>query len=292
MSRPKESLFGLVAGMASLYTANKARKLSHVPSETKVQKNIYHVLHNDMSGIEDQMRILSSEIKSNTIHQNNLLSTIQTSSCFTIQGLVNIFHSVENLSQQQWEVLNFMNEMDRKEEVLGTLRMFLFNVEKELERIEILFKTFPEFSFLMMQDLEHLFLSKKISQDKFKRMPIEEFRWANSVMENVTQQSNLLARRIQHNPVQYENALELREKINKIAESEEQLARISENMKKLRTDYSMPRASRNHMLSNYRYTQSKLEKEIPEYWEKIMDFIPNNQSNTDLIDKGLEDSDL
>ena len=143
--------------------------------------------------------------------------------------------------------------MDRKEEVLGTLRMFLFNVEKELERIEILFKTFPEFSFLMMQDLEHLFLSKKISQDKFKRMPIEEFRWANSVMENVTQQSNLLARRIQHNPVQYENALELREKINKIAESEEQLARISENMKKLRTDYSMPRASRNHMLSNYRY---------------------------------------
>ena len=292
MSRPKESLFGLVTGLASLYTANKARKLSHVPSETKVQNNIYHVLYNDMSGIEDQMRILSSEIKSNTIHQNNLLSTIQTSSYFTIQGLVNIFHSVENLSQQQWEVLNFMNEMDRKEEVLGTLRMFLFNVEKELEKIEILFKTFPEFSFLMMQDLEHLFLSKKISQDKFKRMPIEEFRWANSVMENVTQQSNLLARRIQHNPVQYENALELREKINKIAESEEQIARISENIKKLRTDYSMPRASRNHMLSNYKYTQSKLEKEILGYWENIMDFIPNNQSNTDLIDKGLEESDL
>jgi len=28
MSRPKESLFGLVAGMASIYTANKARKLN------------------------------------------------------------------------------------------------------------------------------------------------------------------------------------------------------------------------------------------------------------------------
>ena len=293
MTRPKESLFGLVAGMASIYTANKARKLNLSSTTNNVQNNIYHILHNDMSGVENQLESLSDEIRSNLIQQNNVLSTIQTSSCLTIQGLVDIFHSIEDLAQQQWEVLNFMNEMDRKEEVLGTLRMFLFNVEREIKKIDTMFNSHPEFSFLMMQDLEYLFLSKKITQDKFKRMHIDEFRWANSVMENVSKQSEILTRRIQHNPTKFQNAVKLRETINEIAESEAQIARISENLSKFEgVDEIILGIENINRRSNLRRALSKIEKEIEEYWKAIIEFLPSYQSNTNLLDDNLTNSDL
>ena len=293
MTRPKESLFGLVAGMASIYTANKARKLNLSSTTNNVQNNIYHILHNDMSGVENQLESLSDEIRSNLIQQNNVLSTIQTSSCLTIQGLVDIFHSIEDLAQQQWEVLNFMNEMDRKEEVLGTLRMFLFNVEREIKKIDTMFNSHPEFSFLMMQDLEYLFLSKKITQDKFKRMHIDEFRWANSVMENVSKQSEILTRRIQHNPTKFQNAVKLRETINEIAESEALIARISENLSKFEgVDEIILGIENINRRSNLRRALSKIEKEIEEYWKAIIEFLPSYQSNTNLLDDNLTNSDL
>jgi hypothetical protein len=293
MTRPKESFFGLVAGMASIYTANKARKLNQSSTTNNTQNNIYHVLHNDMSGVENQLESLSDEIRSNLIQQNNVLSTIQTSSCLTIQGLVDIFHSIENLAQQQWEVLNFMNEMDRKEEVLGTLRMFLFNVEREIKKIDTMFSSHPEFSFLMMQDLEYLFLSKKITQDKFKRMHIDEFRWANSVMENVSKQSEILTKRIQHNPTKFQNAVKLRETINEIAESEAQIARISENLSKFEgVDEIILGTEKINRRSNLRRALSRTEEEIEEYWKAIIEFLPSYQSSTNLLDDNLTNSDL
>jgi hypothetical protein len=293
MTRPKESFFGLVAGMASIYTANKARKLNQSSTTNNTQNNIYHVLHNDMSGVENQLESLSDEIRSNLIQQNNVLSTIQTSSCLTIQGLVDIFHSIENLAQQQWEVLNFMNEMDRKEEVLGTLRMFLFNVEREIKKIDTMFSSHPEFSFLMMQDLEYLFLSKKITQDKFKRMHIDEFRWANSVMENVSKQSEILTKRIQHNPTKFQNAVKLRETINEIAESEAQIARISENLSKFEgVDEIILGTEKINRRSNLRRALSRAEEEIEEYWKAIIEFLPSYQSSTNLLDDNLTNSDL
>jgi hypothetical protein len=293
MTRPKESFFGLVAGMASIYTANKARKLNQSSTTNNTQNNIYHVLHNDMSGVENQLESLSDEIRSNLIQQNNVLSIIQTSSCLTIQGLVDIFHSIENLAQQQWEVLNFMNEMDRKEEVLGTLRMFLFNVEREIKKIDTMFSSHPEFSFLMMQDLEYLFLSKKITQDKFKRMHIDEFRWANSVMENVSKQSEILTKRIQHNPTKFQNAVKLRETINEIAESEAQIARISENLSKFEgVDEIILGTEKINRRSNLRRALSRTEEEIEEYWKAIIEFLPSYQSSTNLLDDNLTNSDL
>jgi hypothetical protein len=246
-----------------------------------------------MSGVENQLESLSDEIRSNLIQQNNVLSTIQTSSCLTIQGLVDIFHSIENLAQQQWEVLNFMNEMDRKEEVLGTLRMFLFNVEREIKKIDTMFSSHPEFSFLMMQDLEYLFLSKKITQDKFKRMHIDEFRWANSVMENVSKQSEILTKRIQHNPTKFQNAVKLRETINEIAESEAQIARISENLSKFEgVDEIILGTEKINRRSNLRRALSRTEEEIEEYWKAIIEFLPSYQSSTNLLDDNLTNSDL
>ncbi len=92
------------------------------------------------------------------------------------------------MSEQTWDVLAALNEMDRKEEVLGTLRLFLIEIEEEIDRINLISESFPEFSFAILDEVHNLFVENDVSIEKFKRMSsVDDIKWAKNVIRNFEQ---------------------------------------------------------------------------------------------------------
>jgi len=105
-----------------------------------------------------------------------------------ISGLLIIKSEIEKLSEQTWDILNVMSEIDRKEEVLGTLRLFLIEVEEELERILELSSIYPEFAAAILDELMAMFIDNNVSIDKFKRMKsVDDIKWAKKIIREVNE---------------------------------------------------------------------------------------------------------
>ena len=160
--RPKESIFGLITGGLDIYSANKIRKLgSEFASVSQKIEAVNQAILREISNVE-QLQIA------------------------TIAELYNVGTELQNLSQSSWEILNALEKEDRRQETLGTMKLFLIGVEEELQSIKEIAKNHLVYATYMSEELRRMFRSKKVSIEHFKRMPsTADIKWAKSVIDDV-----------------------------------------------------------------------------------------------------------
>lgn len=179
MGRPKSS----TAGLADLFlTVYNSRKLSKYNKQIKLQDE---TLELQAARLDSKMDLIYQSV--NMGNQIAMQSTMLMAQG-TITGLLTLTAEVEKLSEQTWNVLSVMNEIDQKEEILGTLRLFLIEIEEEIERLNILKIDFPEFTAAILDEINLLFIENNVSIDKFKRMnSVEDIKWAKQVIREFEQ---------------------------------------------------------------------------------------------------------
>jgi len=179
MGRPKSS----TAGLADLFlTVYNSRKLSKYKKQIKLQDE---TLELQAARLDSKMDLIYQSV--NMGNQIAMQSTMLMAQG-TITGLLTLTAEVEKLSEQTWNVLSVMNEIDQKEEILGTLRLFLIEIEEEIERLNILKIDFPEFTAAILDEINLLFIENNVSIDKFKRMnSVEDIKWAKQVIREFEQ---------------------------------------------------------------------------------------------------------
>jgi len=189
MSRPKSSGAGLVDLVLSAYNSRTLRQHSSALSTNN--QTLEHI-QAGMEFTHDYIEHIDSKI--DLLNQNQMATTLiaiqnslQTQEVIT--GLVGIKSEVEKLSNNTWSILAKMNDFERKEEILGTMRLFLIEIEEELERIEVLSHDYPVFASVLYEDLHNLIVRNEVTIDKFKRMHnVDDIKWAKSVILTVHRQ--------------------------------------------------------------------------------------------------------
>jgi hypothetical protein len=189
MSRPKSSGAGLVDLVLSAYNSRTLRQHSSALSVNN--QTLGHIqvgvefTHDYLGHIDSKIDLLNqNQMETALIAIQNSLQTQEV-----ITGLVGIKSEVEKLSNNTWSILAKMNDFERKEEILGTLRLFLIEVEEELERIEEISHDYPVFSSVLSEDLHNLIVRNEVTIDKFKRMHnVDDIKWAKSVIRTVHRQ--------------------------------------------------------------------------------------------------------
>ena len=179
MARPKSSTGGLADLFLTIYNS---RKISNL---TKQNSQIGVSIDSQFGHLDSKMDLIFQSFNHTTeaMIQSNMVMAQGT-----ITGLVTLTSEVQRLSEQTWDVLAALNEMDRKEEVLGTLRLFLIEIEEEIDRINLLSESFPEFSFAILDEVHNLFVENDVSIEKFKRMSsVDDIKWAKNVIRNFEQ---------------------------------------------------------------------------------------------------------
>lgn len=171
MGRPKSS----VAGLGTLgLTALNSRKLTKMKREFAAIQDAHT---NNMEYIGHELR---------NIRDLHLAS---------FAGLATLSNQITDLSKTSWEILDYIKEKDRKEEVLGYLKLLLINLEEEIERINGLSEDYPEYALLLIENLDALIEGEGLELERFKSMPPSDIKWAKSILDSIgTLHRNLFTR--------------------------------------------------------------------------------------------------
>jgi len=159
MARPKESTFGLITGG---YNTLKIRKLG------------------------SEFDSISKKIERNSSLTLSAIQTVTDLQIATLSGLHNINLELDNLSKSSWKILDELRREDLRQEVLGTLKVFLINVEEQINFIKQTYENYPVWGTYMAEELKKMFNSKGVTIEHFKRMPsTKDIKWAKSVIDEV-----------------------------------------------------------------------------------------------------------
>lgn len=162
MSRPKSPYVGL--GTFALAAIN-TRKLSKMRNEFE--------------------RIDSNQVNS-LRYVGEQLQSVRDLHVASLAGFSSLSIQLTELSKSSWEILEFLQYKDRREDILGNLKLFLINTEEELTRINKLAEDYPEYALLLASNLHTLLDEKGVRIEHFKRMPsTNDIKWAKSVLDSV-----------------------------------------------------------------------------------------------------------
>lgn len=172
MARPKSSVIGFIdLGITGL-NSRKIKKVS------------------------ESIKGLSTEMYNSNRRIESSLEEIRKAQIAGLYGLVGLHSSLQKLDQTQSEILQEMKRQDRMEDELGNLKIFLIQVEEELERITSISSDYLEYAAMLAQDLEKSLLANEITISRFKRLDKDDIKWAKVVIQNVSTTARDLMNRL------------------------------------------------------------------------------------------------
>ena len=159
----KESTYGLITGAGALYSAAKVRKLGK-----------------DLSNFRSSVQ--------NGLNANfNAIRSVAELQVATMSGLANLSLQINQLQESVWDVNKHFLNIENREEILGDLKLFLINLEEEVESINQISENYPEYALLLSEELVLLLENEGVEIEHFKRMPsTADIKWAKSVLDSVT----------------------------------------------------------------------------------------------------------
>jgi hypothetical protein len=234
MARPKSSLIGFADLVVSLHNNRKIQRNREEQIRTNDELNNQNYL---ISNLNEQTSMISNQIENlgelqyaTAVGVRDVLSSLTQ----TLSGLEGIHAELEVLSKGSWEMMNFLQEVERREDVLGALRIFLIDVEEEVDNISLLSKDFLVFSFLMAEDLKSLFDSKNVTINHFKRMPsIDDLKWAKKVIRSVDDLHISLGKKVAMNKLATETYSRLKISLIDVSKLEHELDTLIDKLKQI-----------------------------------------------------------
>lgn len=177
--RPKESTFGIGAGLVSVYSAAKVRSMSNQLEKSVGalgRQNEYLALQNDIIAQknEQSQKLMLSKIKN--------IAELQSA---TMGGIYNLHQEVEELSKGQWALLNHFESVQAEKNKLGDLKIFLRNVKKEVQKILELSEFHPVYATYMAENLRDMFAAKNVRIEHLKLLGAFEIDWADEIIQSV-----------------------------------------------------------------------------------------------------------
>ena len=276
MARPKSSLFDFAGFVVSV---NNNLKIKRNREEQITTNDKLNNQNHMISNLSEQTSIISNKIDdigelqyaTATGVRDVLFSLTQT-----LSGLENIHAELEILSKGSWEMMNFLQKIEKREEVLGTLRIFLIDVEEEVEKISLLSKDFLVFSLLMAEDLKSLFDSKNVSISHFKRMPsIDDLKWAKKVIQSVNELYISLGEKVTRDGLTTETYSKFKRSLINIPKLEQEHDTLIDKLKRLK---SLPSQSKpNPKLVRLKSRMESLVSSKSKFTEVDLKFIKLNK---------------
>ena len=168
MDRPKESKFGLISGAASLYSANKVRKLGK------------------------EFEGLTNSIQSGLNANLNAIQTVADLQVATMSGIYQLNLELQRVSESQWELYKFFEDRHQEQQRLGDLKLLLRNIKKEVDKIKHLSADYLEYATYMAEKLKDTFDAMDVRIEHFKMLSVQEIDWAEEIIDSVERLYNIV----------------------------------------------------------------------------------------------------
>lgn len=175
MARPKESMFGLIAGSAALYSANKIRKLGNEFN------TLTRSLQIEVQSNQDEIRMNRDAIETSVV----AIKTLADLQVATMAGMYELNTELQEISQSNWKLYQFFENRHQEQQRLGDLKLLLRNIRKEVEKIMLISETHPIYATYMAEKLKNNFDAMDVKIEHFKLLSVQEIDWAEEIIQSV-----------------------------------------------------------------------------------------------------------
>ena len=107
---------------------------------------------------------------------------LQMGSMFMLRTLD---EKLESLSDIAWNMQNYLERKERKEDFLGDLKLTLMSFEDILDGIDETAASHLEYATLQVEVIQSLIKRHDVRLEHFKTMSVDQIKWAKGVLERV-----------------------------------------------------------------------------------------------------------
>jgi len=169
MARPKESIPGFAMG---LYSANKLRKM----------------------GSEFDSLRRSHEL-STAITLDAISGIVELQSA-TMYGIIELSEQLTELSKISWNIKNYFERKEAKEDFIGDLKMILIKFEVELDSIDKLSEEYIVYATLQVESIQELVKINDVRIEHFKTLSFDDIYKAKGILERIDRTYLLLRNKL------------------------------------------------------------------------------------------------
>ena len=170
MARPKESIPGFAMG---LYSANKLRKM----------------------GSEFESLRRSHEL-STAITLDAISGIVELQSA-TMYGIIELSEQLTELSKISWDIKNYFERKEAKEDFIGDLKMILIKFEVELDSIDKLSEEYIVYATLQVESIQELVKINDVRIEHFKTLSFDDIYKAKGILERIDRTYLLLRNKLE-----------------------------------------------------------------------------------------------
>ncbi len=203
MTRPKESIPGFVMG---LYSANKLRKM----------------------GSEFDSLRRSHEL-STAITLDAISGIVELQSA-TMYGIIELSEQLTELSKISWNIKNYFERKEAKEDFIGDLKMILIKFEVELDSIDKLSEEYIVYATLQVESIQELVKINDVRIEHFKTLSFDDIYKAKGILERIDRTYLLVRKKLEDTDLMIEEFEHLKKTLSEIKSKSSLIATYNEQI--------------------------------------------------------------
>ena len=197
-SRPKSSL-GTIANVGvGLY---QVKRLNSISSEVS---NLHSIVQNaaaagtavTLSAIAAGTVITKSAVTTGTVATLSAISSVEDLQVAMMENMREMERKLETLSEISWNIANYFDRTEKKEQFVGSMRIILHNMGRELDGIEQYQETHTEYAVMTLEIIQDFINQHDVRVEHFAQVSTEEMKHAQAVLDRIKSTHQILMNKL------------------------------------------------------------------------------------------------
>jgi hypothetical protein len=148
------------------------------------------------SAIAAGTAVTLSAVTTGTVATLSAISTVEDLLVGMMTNMRDMDRKLEILSEVSWNIANYFDRTEKKEQFIGSMRIILHNMGRELDGIEEYQETHTEYAVMTLEIIQDFINQHDVRVEHFAQVSTEEMKHAQAVLDRIESTHQILMNKL------------------------------------------------------------------------------------------------
>ena len=148
------------------------------------------------SAIAAGTAVTLSAVTTGTVATLSAISTVEDLLVGMLSNMRDMDRKLEILSEVSWNIANYFDRTEKKEQFIGSMRIILHNMGRELDGIEEYQETHTEYAVMTLEIIQDFINQHDVRVEHFAQVSTEEMKHAQAVLDRIESTHQILMNKL------------------------------------------------------------------------------------------------
>jgi len=165
--------------------ANVGVDLYQVKRLNSISSDVSNLRSSVQNAVAAGTAVTLSAITTSTIATLSAISSVEDLQVGMMQNMRDMSQKLETLSDISWNIANYFDRKEKKEQFIGSMRIVLHYMERELDEIEQYQETHTEYAVMKLEIIRDNINQHDVRVEHFAQVSTEEMKHAQAVLDRI-----------------------------------------------------------------------------------------------------------